>query len=90
MAAEQGGAAEFLAEAIHGTDEALLGVVPAGHRIQGQTCTERAFIDIAQPQRDQPQADAPLPGLAQESNSQGINFGLEIGRFAKALGGPSP
>ena len=87
MAAEQSGAAEFLPEVIHRISEPLLGIVPPGHGVQCQACAKRAFINVAQPQRDQSQADAPLPGLAQERGGQGINFGLEIGRFAEALGG---
>ena len=70
MAAQEDAAAIFPAQAVHDIGQALLGIVAAGGNIQRQAAEETAFIDIGEFKGNQAQADAAVPGPAQESGGQ--------------------
>ena len=66
MAAQQNGASVFFAQFVDRMSEALLSQVLASRRVQGQRVAKPAIVNIAEPERDQAQADAALPRFAEQ------------------------
>ena len=85
VAAEEDGAAEFLAQAIDDIGEALLGIMLASGGIEGQQAPETAIVEIGKLEGDEAQADAAFPGFAQELGSRRVEFRFQVGWFVEAF-----
>ena len=85
VSAEDGGFSMTLADGVHGPGGAVEdgGIFCGGKKVE--FLEQAGFVEIAEFERDEAEADPALPGFAKERGDQAIDLRLQIRRFVEAL-----
>ena len=70
---------------IHNGRQPVLCFVSLPPCFQGQLGAEDTAMHAGQLERDEPQADAPLPCFAEQDTQAAIHVGFQVGRFTEAF-----
>ena len=74
-----------LADSVHGIGGSVEDGGVSGGREKIEFLEQAGFVEVAEFERDEAEADAALPGFAEQLGDQSIDLGLQIGRLVEAL-----